>query len=214
MLDQSVSNLWLAQALWHMGAVQFGDFTLGRSTVHSPIYINPRLLVGEPMLLRRAASLVEQETRSGQAMRHPRCAPFDLVAGVPYGGLHLATAYSLNTNVPMIYARRSGEEPDRPQIEGRYSAGQTVLIIDDLATTGGSILETASILKDAGLVVKDAIVLVDREQGAGDRLRRHGYILISVLRLTVMLNHYLAEDLITREQFDRCIGYLEANKAA
>ena len=214
MLEQGVSNLWLAQALWHMGAVQFGDFTLGRSTVHSPIYINPRLLVGEPMLLRRAAALIEQETRSGQAMRHPRCAPFDLVAGVPYGGLHLATSFSLNTNVPMIYARRPEPGMEKPPIEGRYSPGQTVLIIDDLVTTGGSILETAALLKEAGLVVIDAIVLVDREQAAAERLKRHGIHLISILRLKVMLNHYLAEQLITREQYDRCIAYLEANRAA
>lgn len=214
MLDPSITNLWLAQALWHMGAVGFGDFTLGRSTVHSPIYINPRLLVSEPMLLRRAAALIEQETRSGQAMRHPRCAPFDLVAGVPYGGLHLATAFSLNTNVPMIYARRPEPGRDKPVIEGRYSPGQTVLIIDDLITTGGSVIETAEILRSAGLVVKDAIVLVDREQGAAERLKRHGVHLISILRLTVMLTHYLAEGLISREQYDRCIAYLAANRAA
>ena len=157
-VEQPVSNLWFAENIFKLGGVRFGDYTLGRTTVHSPIYIDPRVLVSNPHSLRAAAQLIAQETSSGQAMRHPKIHPFTLVAGVPFGGLHLATAFSLATNIPMIYAR---SESGQHRIEGRYDAGETVLIIDDLITSGGSILQTAAVLEEAGLVVRDAIVLVD-----------------------------------------------------
>src|SRR3990172_6221291 len=94
-------NLWLAKALWDLGAIQFGDFSLGRTTLHSPIYINLRLLVSKPRALRRAASLMHHEVRTLQSMRHAHVAPFDRVAGIPFGGLHLATAFSLMSNLPI-----------------------------------------------------------------------------------------------------------------
>jgi orotate phosphoribosyltransferase/uridine monophosphate synthetase len=112
----------------------------------------------------------------------------------------------------MIYVRPGGEKDQR--IEGRYEEGQTVLVIDDLITTGGSILETAGILQAHGLKVRDVIVLVDREQGAAERLRRHGYNLVPILRLTVMLNYYYNTGLIDEFWYRRSIEYLQANQAS
>jgi len=210
-VQPEITNLWLAETLFLLGGVKFGDFTLGRTTVHSPIYIDPRVLLGAPHALRAAAQLIAQEASFGQAMRHPKIHPFTLVAGVPFGGLHLATAFSLQTNIPMIYARRNAHGQVR--IEGKYVQGETVMVVDDLITTGGSILETASILGEAGLVVKDAIVLVDRDQGGGLRLKRHGYNLYSILRLEVMLNLYMSKELITEDQYRRSLEYIRTHRA-
>src|SRR5215213_1343222 len=99
-----VTNLWLAEALYRLGGVKFGEFTVGRSTVGSPIYIDPKVLLREPRILARAAQLIKSEIEAGMAMREPRFHAFDLVAGVPFGGLHLTTAYSLASDVPVIYA--------------------------------------------------------------------------------------------------------------
>ncbi len=208
-VEQPVSNLWFAENIFKLGGVRFGDYTLGRTTVHSPIYIDPRVLVSNPHSLRAAAQLIAQETSSGQAMRHPKIHPFTLVAGVPFGGLHLATAFSLATNIPMIYAR---SESGQHRIEGRYDAGETVLIIDDLITSGGSILQTAAVLEEAGLVVRDAIVLVDRDQGGEARLKRHGYNLYPILRLEVMLNLYMSKQLITEDQYRRSLEYIRTHR--
>src|SRR5262245_6327308 len=101
--DEFVANLWLVDELWKLGAIQFGDFTLGNTTVHSPVYVNLRLLISNPVALRQAVEVMQDEVRALQSMRNPRIAPYDLVAGVPFGGLHLATAYSLLTGTPMIY---------------------------------------------------------------------------------------------------------------
>src|SRR3990170_4178631 len=134
------SNLWLAEALWRLGAVEFGEFTLGRTAVGSPVYLNVRKLIGHPTALWRAAHVIHEEITALQSMRNRQMENFDLVAGVPLGGLHIATAYSLTAKVPMIYLHptRSGNV-----IEGFYHPNQTAIIMDDLVTGGGSIIETA-----------------------------------------------------------------------
>jgi orotate phosphoribosyltransferase/uridine monophosphate synthetase len=209
-----VTNLWLAEALFRLGGVKFGRFTIGRSTVDSPIYIDPKVLLREPRILARAAQLIKTETEAGLAMREPRFQPFDLVAGVPFGGLHLATAYSLASDVPVIYGIPAKPPATKPKIEGRFKPGETVLIIDDLMTTGGSLLETLSILKGAGLSVHDAIVLVDRGQGGGERLKRHGLHLVPLLNLSQMLNFYMSRGMIREENYQRSLRYVQTHQAA
>src|SRR4030067_907057 len=157
-------NLWLAKTLWDLGAVQFGDFTLGRSTFHSPTYTTPRRLISKPRALRRAARLMHDEVRSLQSMRRPHVAPFDRVAGIPFGGLHLATAFSLISNTPMVYIPPAKErDAATPFLEGIYNRGETVLLLDDLTTSGGNVTEAAAFPRLSGLKVKEIGVLVDRE---------------------------------------------------
>jgi len=205
------SNLWLTETLWKLGAIQFGDFTLGRTAVNSPVYVNLRLLISNPTALRRAAHVILDEVLALQSMREPRVARFDLVAGVPFGGLHLATAYSLTAKVPMIYLHpredRSGND-----IEGLYSPNQTALIIDDLITGGGSILETALTLEQAGIRVRDAVVLMDRQQGGRQRLRQSGINLASILTLEVALNYLMSSGKISEEWYRRCTEYLRTHR--
>lgn len=208
-----VSNLWLAEELHRLGGVQFGDFTLGRSTKHSPVHIDVKVLLRVPDVLHRAAALIVQETQAELGRRRPRFVPFQLVAGVPFGGLHLATAFSLQTNTPMIYTIPRHDGPHSRTIEGHVQPGQQVLIIDDLMTTGGSLLETQEVLTSAGLKVRDAIVLLDRDQGGGQRLRRHGMYLVSILRLPVMLTYYMSQGYITEDQYQRSMDYVRTNRA-
>jgi len=201
------NNLWLAEELYRLGAVQFGDFTLGRTTVGSPVYLNVRKLIGHPDALARAAMVMQDEITALQSMRNPQVAPFDVVAGVPLGGLHIATAYSLVAKQPMVYLHPTRDEL---VVEGVYSHGQTAIIMDDLVTGGGSIAETASRLREAGLLVRDAFVLVDRQQGARERLRSEGINLRAVLTLQVILNYLMSSGLIEEEQFRRSMAYLES----
>jgi orotate phosphoribosyltransferase len=210
------TNLWLAQALFDLGGVALGDFTIGRTTVNSPVYVNPRVLISNPEVLRRVARLIDREVQAGMSRKRDPLHPFDLVAGVPLGGLHLATAYALTTNTPMIYVRPSTSSApgvlNGHGIEGRFKPGQRVLLIDDLITTGGSILQTRSILEAADLIVKDAVVLIDREQGGGEQLRHHGYDLLHILTLRAMLTYYVNTGRIDEPEFDRCIAYLDRDR--
>jgi orotate phosphoribosyltransferase/uridine monophosphate synthetase len=204
--DDAKGNLWLAKELWDLGAVQFGEFNVGR-TMNSPIYLNPRLLVSSPQALGRVARVIKEETETMLSLRNPAISPFSLVAGVPFGGLHLATAFSLATKVPMIYLhpRRDGSGN---VIEGNYIPGQTVLVIDDLITGGTSVVETAGALREAGLLVRDAIVLLDRRQRGRERLRANGISLHALLDTETLLNYLMSHGKIAEEDYRRSIDYL------
>jgi orotate phosphoribosyltransferase/uridine monophosphate synthetase len=209
-LSDNNSNLWLAETLWRLGAIEFGDFTLGRTAVGSPVYINVRKLIGHPTNLWRAAHVIHEEITALQSMRNPQMDHFDLVCGVPLGGLHIATAYSLTAKVPMIYLHpaRNGHSA----LEGVFAPNQQAIIMDDLVTGGGSIAETAEVLREAGLIVKDAFVLVDRQQGARERLRQDGINLRSALTLEVILNYLMSSGHIEEKWYRRSMEYLEASR--
>ena len=212
---RAAGNLWLARTLWDLGAIQFGDFTLGRTTLHSPVYVNVRLLISKPRALRRAARLIYHDVRALQRMLHPRVAPFDRVAGIPFGGLHLATVFSLLADVPMVYLHPSKDrDATTPFIEGAYERGETVLLIDDLVTGGGNIIETAATLGMAGLKVKDVVVLLDRHEGARDRLKANGYNLISILGLEPMLNYLMASGKIEEDWYRKSVDYILSRRPA
>ena len=210
--EQSLDNLWLAQILFDLEGVKFGNFTVSESAVSSPVFVNPKVLISNPTALRVASKLMQQEINLAQSLRRPRVHPFSVVAGVPVGGLLLATAYSLETNIPLTYARTHPEGTGKRGIEGHFNRGDTTLIVDDLITRGSSVLETAALLEENGLIVKDVIVLIDREHGAAERLRRHGYNLMSILKLDVMLNLYMSKGLISEETYRTCADYLRSKQ--
>jgi orotate phosphoribosyltransferase/uridine monophosphate synthetase len=206
--DQHLDNLWLARALWDLGAVRFGDFTVGNSTVHSPVFVNPKLLISNPTALRVAVKLMYQEISLAQSLRHPKVQAYDVVAGVPVGGLLLATAYSLETNTPLIYSRLKPEGTGARGVEGRYTPGARVLLIDDLVTGGGGLIEIAQFLGEHDLKVRDAVVLIDRGHSAAEAVRQQGINFISILKLDVMMMHYLSSGLIGDEQHQAYLRYV------
>ena len=127
--------------LVELEAVKFGDFTLA-SGIHSPIYIDLRLLVSEPALL---AQVAEQYAALLSGL------PYDRIAGVPYAALPIATAVSLSTGMPMIYPRKEVKAHGLgKEIEGGWQPGERVVIVEDLITSGGSTIATAERLRAAG----------------------------------------------------------------
>jgi orotate phosphoribosyltransferase len=209
-LSQLHGRLWLAEALWKLGSIQFGDFSLGRTVRNSPVYVNAKLLISRPRELQRTAQLIGDELRMGQAMRNRQVEPFDNIAGVPIGGLHIATALSLEADAPLLYVRpsRAGSFEPSSHIEGIYTPGQGTVIVDDLAAGGGSLVETVERLREAGLRVHDAVVLIDREQGAAARLQMLGVRLHSVLTLDVILQYLHSTGHVDDEDFERSRQYL------
>ncbi len=168
----------IALGLHDLGAVRFGDFTL-KSGKKSPLYVDLRLLVSDPRLMRLVAKAMSALLAG---------LPFDRLAAIPYGGLPIGQAVSLESGKPLIYPRREAKNyGTKKLIEGAWSAGETVVVIDDLVTTGGSKLEAIAPLSEAGLAAKDVVVLIDREQGGRDELASHGLSLRAVLTLSQLL---------------------------
>jgi orotate phosphoribosyltransferase/uridine monophosphate synthetase len=202
-------NLWIARALYELEGVKFGQFTAGGTAVNSPVYVNPRVLLGQPVLLRRVAEIIAREVQAGQSRRRPRFERFSLVAGVPYGGMQLAIAFALQTDTSMVYVHpgRGGEK--NHFIEGRFVEGDHVLVLDDLMTGGSSIMRTAELLEEHNLEIRDAIVLIDREEGGTERLRTRGYQVTSILTLRQIMTFYWESGLIDRERYRGALEYLE-----
>lgn len=209
--ESAAGNLWLAGELWNLGAIEFGAFTLGRTAVDSPIYVNLRKLIASPRALHRCADLIRQRLEALVSMRHPQAQPFTLVAGVPFGGLHVGTAFSLLVNTPMIYIHPPGA-PKAGLIEGNYVSGQSCLIIDDLITGGGSILQTTAILREVGLVVRDAVALIDRQEGGAEALRAKGVNLVGILTLEQIANYLRYSGRIDAPAHERVMRYIEARR--
>lgn len=208
-----VDNLWLARALWDLGAVTFGDFKVGTSPLSSPVFVNPKLLISNPMALRVAAKLMHQEISLAQSLRHPRAQPYDVVAGVPVGGLLLATAFSLETNTPLVYSRLKPEGTGPRGVEGRYTTGSRALLIDDLMSGGSGVAQTARFLAEHDLIVRDAVVLIDRGQSGAETLKQMGITLHSILKLDVMINFYASNGLISEQEHQRYLAYARATHA-
>ncbi len=114
---------------------------------------------------------------------------FDRIAAIPYGGLPIGQAVALATGKPLLYPRREAKGyGTRKLIEGIFTPGETVVVLDDLVTTGGSKMEALMPLLEAGLKVKDVVVLVDREQGGEEELAAHDLTLHAALTLSQILD--------------------------
>jgi uridine monophosphate synthetase len=126
---------------------------------------------------------------------------FDRLAALPYAALPIATAISLQSGWPMFYPRKEAKEyGTKAEIEGEYHPGEIVVVIDDLATTGGAKFEAIEKLSSAGLVVRDVVVLVDRQSGASEALAQAGFRLHAVLTLSGLLDYWERSGGVAAEQ--------------
>ena len=199
-LNATLSSL--ADGLLEAGCIKFGEFTL-KSGLKSPIYIDLRYIISFPKLLEQigAAYLPLLSTLH-----------FSRIAGLPYAAIPIATAISLAGKYPMIYPRKEVKTyGTKAEIEGEYHAGETVLVIDDLATTGGSKFEAIEKLTGVGLVVKDVVVLVDRQSGAKESLEQAGYNLHAVLTITQLLDYWEGNGKVSKEKIAETRAFLKGN---
>lgn len=193
----------LADELLEAGCIKFGDFTL-KSGLHSPLYIDLRRIISYPSLLQKVGGAYLPLIKDLQFAR---------IAGLPYAAIPIATAISLQGNLPMIYPRKEVKAyGTKAEIEGEFQTGETALVIDDLATTGGSKFEAIEKLTAAGLKVKDVVVLVDRQSGAKESLEEAGFQLHAVLTITQLLDHWEANGRVDKDKIEETRKFLEQSR--
>lgn len=165
--------------LYDIGAIKFGDFTL-KGGLRSPIYLDLRLMVSYPKLLRQISHFLWNLIHTTS---------FDLIAGIPYAALPLATCISIDHSVPMVICRKEAQtHGTKKMIEGAYRPNQVCLVIEDVMTSGTSILETIENLQTEHLNVKDIVVVIDRQQGGHIHLMQKGYHLHTLFTMTEILD--------------------------
>ena len=176
--------------LHSIGAVKFGEFTL-KSGKLSPFYFDLRDMISYPKLLDGIVNLLVEQIKDMD---------FDVITGIPYTALPIASLVADRLQKPLIYMRKEEKAYGTGNnVIGKFKAGATCLVIDDLITTGDSKIETAEKLEAEGVKVKDFVVVIDRSYNGGELLEVAGYTLHSLISLTDILEILQKDTLIEPE---------------
>ncbi|VDM55909.1 unnamed protein product [Angiostrongylus costaricensis] len=200
--EDVVSEKQLFDALYGMEVFRLGEFYL-KSGQLTPIYIDLRRVISNPRTLHLVAQAVCDFVIAKGLV-------YDCVVGVPYAALPLATHVSNILDVPMLMKRKESKSyGTRKLVEGVYATGDTVLLIEDVVTTGESVRETAEALREEGLMVTDAIAVLDRQQGATENLADDEIDFHSILTMERILDGMIEKKKITTERKCEIIEHLK-----
>jgi len=175
-------------------AIKFGDFTLS-SGKKSSYYVDLRIVPSFPHQFRKMVKGLQALISDQIGYDN-----FDCLASVPTGGLVIASALAIETVKPLVYVRSQPKEHGTSKsIEGKIEKGAKILMVDDVATTGGSVSNAITQLKEAGAKITDAYVVINRMEGADKLLQSHGvklHSLTNILEITEILHK---ENLVSRQ---------------
>ncbi len=188
--------------LYENKIIQFGDFTLA-SGKKSSYYVDLRLVPSFPHEFRGMVKYLQNEIIKDIGLDK-----FDSLVSVPTGGLVIASALAIETVKPLIYVRSKPKDYGTSKsVEGKIRDGLKVVMIDDVATTGGSVVNGIKSLKDAKVEVKDAYVIVNRMEGADEALKEQGvnlHSIATVMQITKALHEQnLVDDNILQKVKDQ-----------
>jgi orotate phosphoribosyltransferase len=164
----------LRELLVRYKAIEFGHFTLA-SGAKSSYYIDVKSAVTHPDFLSAVASRVAEAY------------DFDVIAGVAVGGVPLAVAISLASRKPYAIIRSSEKGHGKKDLIIGDVRGKNVLLIEDVTTSGGSAIYGIEILRAAGARADRVVTVVDREQGAAQKLRDNGVEIIPLVRVSEII---------------------------
>ncbi len=195
---------WLALELYRRGMLKLGKFKL-TSGLESPFYIDLRKLYSYPDLARRVA---KELASIGEVEK------LDGVVGIATAGIALAAYIAALYGIPMAYVRTERKEHGTLSLVEGEVAGKRVAIIDDVATTGGSIERAFRALREAGAEPVVALVVVDREQGAKERLSRLGLELRSLATARQLFEELYRAGTIDEQTLKQIISYIESTRVS
>jgi orotate phosphoribosyltransferase len=170
-----------ASFLLKSNSLRFGVFTLA-SGKQSAYYIDLRVLPSFPGYFRLGISALKD-------MVAEKVGPFDTFASVPTSGLVFGSALAYEMNKPFIYVRKDPKDyGTNKMIEGFLEPGSNVVIVDDVTTTGTSLSSAVEIIRANSGIVEDVVALVDRHEGAEDKLDKMGVKLNAVTGINDIVN--------------------------
>jgi orotate phosphoribosyltransferase len=171
-----MSSSDLIRMLKECGAIQFGKFIL-TSGATSDYYINIKKASTDPRVLKEIAIAMKPYTEG-----------VDLLAGMELGAVPLVVALSLQTNIPYVIIRKEKREHGTgKQIEGGDVSGKNILLVEDVATSGGSIVRSLEILSANQGNVRKVITVVDRQSGAREKIEQFDVAFVSLVTVSDIL---------------------------
>jgi orotate phosphoribosyltransferase len=148
--------------------IKFGKFTLS-SGKESDYYVDMKKAITDPQILSQIAKIIASMINKDE---------IDRVAGPALGAVPIATAVALNSGIPMLMIRKAQKDYGTSKlIEGELKVGDRVIVVEDVTTTGNSLLKAIKAVVDNGGTLERAFVVVDREEGAVEELKKEGMLL-------------------------------------
>lgn len=187
---------------YKLGIIKFGRFTL-KSGIESPFYVDLRPLASDPKILKNLANYLLEMLPLDN---------FDLICGVPYAALPMATAMSLESYIPLIIKRKEAKSyGTKKLIEGIYQKGQNCLLVEDVITSGKSLVETLAEVEQEDLKVSDIVVVLDREQGGKQLLENKGYRVHTLFNISEVCDILQETGELSDEEVKRIQDFLQGN---
>ena len=178
--------------------IKFGNFTLA-SGKSSSYYVDLRLVPSYPHEFRMMIKYLENQITKDIGLEN-----FESIVSVPTGGLVIASALAIQTVKPLIYVRSKPKDYGTSKsVEGKIHDGMKVVMIDDVATTGGSVVNAIKSLTEVNVPVKDAYVIVDRMEGADEALAELGVKMHSILNILQIAEVLYEQKMIDIEILDK-----------
>ncbi|CAD6525951.1 Orotate phosphoribosyltransferase [metagenome] len=175
-----------ATFLYQKGVIKFGDFTLA-SGKKSSYYVDLRLVPSYPHQFRSMIKHLQNSVIDNTGLDR-----FDSLVSVPTGGLIIASALAIETVKPLIYVRSKPKDYGTSKsVEGQITKGMKVVMIDDVATTGGSVVNAIKSLRESDIVIEDVYVIVNRMEGAEETLKELGvkmHSIVNIIQITQALH--------------------------
>lgn len=179
-------------------AIKFGSFTLS-SGKESAYYVDLRVVPSFPHEFRKMIKKLQDSIAEKIGLES-----FDYIASVPTSGLVIASALAMETVKPLIYIRQKPKEYGTGSlIEGKAPRGSRILLVDDVGTTGQSLIKAIKALKEAGMVVTDAFVIINRLEGASKTLSSEGVRLHEITDVLEISSSLWNEKLLDGPTLDR-----------
>ena len=192
--------------LYKNNIIRFGDFTLA-SGKNSTYYVDLRLMPSYPHQFRKMIKNLQNLIVAKTGLDD-----FDSLASVPTGGLVVTSALAIEIVKPLIYVRNKPKEHGAAKsIEGKISAGMKIVMVDDVMTTGTSVLNGIKQLKETGLSISDVYVVINRLEGADKALDDIGVQIHQLTDILEITNILFQEKLINEEVFDKIKNQVNQN---
>ena len=194
------SDSALYKMLLKTGCIKFGVFKLKKGKL-SPYFVDLKLIPSFPTGMSKVISIYEDLAKNSVGLDN-----FDRISGIPVVGMTFASVLSYKLAKPFFFIREGVETHGREKrVEGILSPGDRVLLVDDVVTSGKSIIDAASVIRGEGGTISDALVLIDRQESGVEKLSKAGITLHSFIKIAEIAKELYESELINQQQYEEIL---------